>query len=549
MKTTHGNLHLEIQTSRKNPVGLLRTTYREKGKIKHEQHGRITGCTLEQLKLLQLAFREKIVPVSNPDAFTILQSREWGASKALSELAKQIGLPRMLYSRTEPWVQSAMAMIVGRLIYPGSKLSLCNQYQNTGLWEISGIDAIPDVDEHCYPVMDKLLIRQKSIQKKLAKKHLNNHHLVLYDITSVYFEGEYNDSQLVKFGYNRDHKKGKEQVVVGLICNDEGCPVGIEVFEGNTKDESTVLDKISELRQDYHLEQVIFVGDRGMVTKSNLEALQDDNDIKTISALTHQQMQQLVTRDVIQPDLFDNTLSTEVFDPQAPEKRYCLCRNESSATRESRTRERLIDLTIQGLQLIAAYKRKTTVEKLGARVGKVLAQYKIGKFIDWSIESAEDELSHSHRLTWDLKTEKILNEKRLDGCYVITSDVDKKFMNTQKVIATYKSLSYVEQAFRTMKTTHLHVRPVYHKSDSRIRSHLFLCMLSYYLQWHMRQRLKPLFDLDLKNKNRKWTVQNVINCLSQLTRNKVSMEGVVFYNNSTPTKDQQNILTLLRVTV
>jgi len=232
MKTTHGNLHLEIQTSRKNPVGLLRTTYREKGKIKHEQHGRITGCTLEQLKLLQLAFREKTVPAGDPNAFTILQSREWGASKALSELARQIGLPKMLYSRTEPWVQSAMAMIVGRLIYPGSKLSLCNHYQNTGLWEISGIDTIPDVDEHCYPVMDKLLNRQKSIQKKLAKKHLNNHHLVLYDITSVYFEGEYNDSQLVKFGYNRDHKKGKEQVVVGLICNDEGCPVGIEVFEG-----------------------------------------------------------------------------------------------------------------------------------------------------------------------------------------------------------------------------------------------------------------------------------------------------------------------------
>jgi len=549
MKTTHGNLHLEIQTSRKNPVGLLRTTYREKGKIKHEQHGRITGCTLEQLKLLQLAFREKTVPSSDPNSFTILQSREWGASKALSELAKQIGLPGMLYSRTEPWVQSAMAMIVGRLIYPGSKLSLCHQYQHTGLWEISGINTIPDVDEHCYPVMDKLLNRQKAIQKKLAKKHLNSHHLVLYDITSVYFEGEYNDSQLVKFGYNRDHKKGKEQVVVGLICNDEGCPVGIEVFEGNTKDESTVLDKISELRQDYHLEQVIFVGDRGMVTQSNLEALQDDNDIKTISALTHQQMQQLVTRDVIQPDLFDEKLSTEVFDPQAPEKRYCLCRNESTAIRESKTRERLIDLTIQGLQLIADYKRKTTVEKLGARVGKILAKYKIGKFIDWSIESAEEDKSQSHQLTWVLNTEKIAKEKRLDGCYVITSDVDKKLMDTQKIIVTYKSLSAVEQAFRTMKTTHLHVRPVYHKNDSRIRSHLFLCMLSYYLQWHMRQRLRPLFDSDLKNKNRQWTVRNVINCLSQLTRNKVSMEGVVFYKNSTPTKEQQEILTLLGVVV
>ncbi len=140
MKTKHGNIHLEIQTSRKNPVGLLRTSYREKGKIKHKQYGRITGCTLEQLKLLQLSFKEKTVPKNNPDTFTILQSKEWGASKALSELAKQIGLPQILYSRSKPWVKSAMAMIVGRLIYPGSKLSLCNQHQNTNLWEISGIN-------------------------------------------------------------------------------------------------------------------------------------------------------------------------------------------------------------------------------------------------------------------------------------------------------------------------------------------------------------------------------------------------------------------------
>jgi len=371
----------------------------------------------------------------------------------------------------------------------------------------------------------------------------------LYDITSVYFEGAYEDSQLVRFGYNRDHKKGKEQVVVGLICNDEGCPVGIEVFAGNTKDETTVLDKIKEVKTDYQLEQVIFVGDRGMVTKSNLEALQDDNDIKTISALTHPDMQDLLSRNVIQPDLFDETLSNEVFDPQAPEKRYCLCRNEGTAVRESKTRERLIELTIKGLQTIADYQRKTSVEKLGARVGKVLAKYKVGKFFDWSIESAEEELSHSHRLVWTLKSEKIIAEKRLDGCYIISTDVEPKHMNTRQVVATYKSLNYVEQAFRTMKTTHLHVRPVYHKIDRRIRGHLFLCMLSYYIQWHMRQRLQPLFKAEGENKKREWTIQSVIQCLSQLTRNKISMGEAVFYRNSTPTEEQQEILSLLGVSV
>ena len=549
MKTKQGNLHLEIQTSSKNPVGLLRTTFRDKGKIKHQQHGRITGCTLEQLKLLQLSFREKVVHIDDPGALKILQSREWGASKALSELAKQIGLPQLLYSRSQPWLKSAMAMIVGRLIYPGSKLSLCKQHKNTGLWEISGIEGSPDVDEHCYPVMDQLLKRQKSIQKKLAKKHLNSHHMVLYDITSVYFEGDYEDSELVRFGYNRDRKKGKEQVVVGLICNDEGCPVGIEVFAGNTKDETTVLDKIKEVKTDYQLEQVIFVGDRGMVTQSNLEALQGDNDIKTISALTHSDMQNLISRQVIQPDLFDETLSNEVFDPQVPEKRYCLCRNEGSAIRESKTRERLIELTVGGLETIANYQRKTSVEKLGARVGKVLAQYKVGKFFDWSIKSAEDALSRSHRLVWTLKNEKIVAEKRLDGCYIISTDVAPEQMNTRQVVATYKSLNYVEQAFRTMKTTHLHVRPVYHKIDRRIRGHLFLCMLSYYLQWHMRQRLQPLFKADGEHKNREWTIQSVIQCLSQLTRNKVSMGEAVFYRNSMPTEEQQQILSLLGVSV
>jgi transposase len=549
MITNHGNLHLEIQTSRKNPVGLLRTTYRENSKIKHEQHGRITGCSLQQLKLLQLAFREQVIPVNAPEAFTILNSREWGASYALMELAKQIGLPKLLYSRNEPWVQSAMAMIIGRLVYPGSKLSLCHQQQSSCLWELCGITETPTVDEHCYPVMDKLLKRQKAIQKILARKHLNTHHMVLYDITSVYFEGDYEDSQLVKFGYNRDKKKGKEQVVVGLICNDDGCPVGLEVFAGNTKDETTVLGKIREVKQEYQLKQVIFVGDRGMVTKSNLEALQDDHDIKTVSALTHGDLKNLWSREVITPDLFDQTLINEVFDPETPTRRYCLCRNEATESRERKTRERLLELTIEGLQYIAGYKRRTTVEKLGARVGKILAKYKMGKFIQWSIDAADEDLSNQHRLVWDIDNEKIAQEKRLDGCYIISTDVDIKTMDTQQVVKTYKSLGYVEQAFRTMKTTHLHVRPVFHKTDARICSHLFLCMLSYYLQWHMRMRLKPLFEADGEYENRRWTVKGVIECLASITRNKVSVGDVIFYRNSKPTDEQQKILDLLEVSL
>ena len=221
MQTRLGNLHLEIQTSRKNPVGLIRTTFwdKEEKKARHTQHGRIVGCSLEQLKMLQHAFREEVRPAGDAAEFRIVASKELGASQAVLALARELGLHRMLYSRPAPWVDCALAMIAGRLVFQGSKLGLCNQWESSALWELCGIEGRPDVDKHCYAPLDRLLERQQAIEKKLAKKHLDSGALVLYDITSTYFEGEYENSDLVKFGYNRDGKKGHEQVVVGLVAN------------------------------------------------------------------------------------------------------------------------------------------------------------------------------------------------------------------------------------------------------------------------------------------------------------------------------------------
>jgi len=550
MQTAHGNLHLEIQTTRKSPVGILRTSFRENGKMMHTQHGRITGCSLQQLKLLQLAFRERVVPVDDPQAFQILNSREFGASYAILTIAKQLGLHRILYSRSEPWVSSALAMIVGRLVYAGSKLALCNHHPNTCLWELCGIDEAPAVDVHCYAAMDRLLQRQAAIQTSLARRHLTSGHLVLYDITSVYFEGEYNDSELVTFGYNRDGKKGREQIVVGLICNAQGCPVGVEVYAGNTKDETTVVDKVHEIKARYGIEKIIFVGDRGMVTRSNIEALKDEQDLQTIGALTHGEMMTLLKDKVITLDLFDERNIHEVSDPADPTRRYCLCRNPQTAQRESQTRQRLLDLTTTALADIAAYKRATTAEKLGARVGKILAKYKMGKFIQWSIAADPQQAkSRQHRLAWSIDAEKVEQEKRFDGCYIITSDVDKDQMKTLEVVRAYKSLTFVERAFRNLKTVQLEIRPVYHKNDERIRSHVFLCMLAYYLQWHMAQRLAPLFSSDGKGQDRRWTLRGVIDCLVQITRNRVAVNGAEFDQNSTPTPEQEQILELLQVTM
>ena len=499
---------------------------------------------------MQLAFRERVVPVDDPQAFQILNSREFGASYAILTIAKQLGLQRILYSRSEPWVSSALAMIVGRLVYAGSKLALCNQHPNTCLWELCGIDEAPAVDVHCYAPMDRLLQRQAAIQTSLARRHLSSGHLVLYDITSVYFEGEYNDSELVTFGYNRDGKKGREQIVVGLICNAQGCPVGVEVYAGNTKDETTVVDKVHEIKARYGIEKIIFVGDRGMVTRSNIEALKDEQDLQTIGALTHGEMMTLLKDKVITLDLFDERNLHEVSDPADPTRRYCLCRNPQTAQRESQTRQRLLDLTTTALADITAYKRATTAEKLGARVGKILAKYKMGKFIQWSIAADPQQAkSRQHRLAWSIDAEKVEQEQRFDGCYIITSDVDKDQMKTLEVVRAYKSLTFVERAFRNLKTVQLEIRPVYHKHDERIRSHVFLCMLAYYLQWHMEQRLAPLFSSDGKGQDRRWTLRGVIDCLVQITRNRVAVNGAEFDQNSTPTPEQEQILELLQVTM
>ncbi len=552
------NLHLEIQSHRSNHYGLIRSSFRSQGKVKHTNHGRISGVPLEKLKLLQAAFRGEVVHRDSAEAFQILSSREYGASHALLELARDLGLPQMLYSRKEDWIGPALAMIIGRIVHAGSKLDLSQQSPNTLLWELCEVTGKVDVDKHCYEVMDRLLERQSAIQRALGKKHLKDGHLVLYDITSSYFEGEYEFSDLVGFGYNRDGKRGHEQVVIALICNEAGCPVGVEVFAGKTQDASTVLAKIDEIQKEYGISQLIFVGDRGMITQANARALQGREGLQTISALTHRQIVALLERKVITRELFDEREIVEALDPDNLGKRYCLCRNPETAKRETRTRQDLLALTGQMLEAIAAGRTKKpktgvpedsakkirpkktkapSAEKIGARVGRVLQRYKMGKFIKWSVVEG--------KLEWRLEQKKIEAEQRLDGCYVIVTDVPPERMARAEVVASYKKLSFVEQAFRNLKTVQLEVRPVYHKKDERIRAHVFICMLAYYVQWHARQRLKPLFQEDGEGKERQWTFANVIERLRGIRSNRVTSSGLEFELRTQPDPIQQQILDLL----
>lgn len=536
-------MYLDILTHRKKPIGVLRTSYREGGKVKHRQHGMIKDMSLEELKNLKALFRCGLTNSAVNDAVEITKSREYGASYAVWKVAENIGLDKVIYSRKESWSRAVLAMIIGRILYAGSKLSLCKESRNSCLFELAGIEDTPDVERDCYKPLDELLARQVSIQKKLAAMHLSDGCMVMYDITSSYLEGEYSESELVKFGYNRDDKKGRKQIVIGLICNKEGCPVAVEVFAGNTKDESTVASMVNQLKEKYKLNKLIFVGDRGMLTKCNLDKLEGTEGLQTITALTHNQINSLLENKIVQPGLFDEKNITEVTDANKPGLRYCLCRNPYTADRENRTRDKLLELIKKEMDKIASYVRPTTVEVIGARVGKVLAKYKVGKLIKWSVEADKEKAkSSNHELLWEVDEDKLAEERSIDGCYVITTTVSAEDMSEQEVVESYKRLTLVEQAFRNLKTVQIEMRPIYHRRDDRIRAHVFLCMLSYYVQWHMKQLLKPLFDEDGVGKDRKHTFKNVINTLKQITKNKVLLKGAELTRITVPDHEQKLIM-------
>jgi transposase len=374
------------------------------------------------------------------------------------------------------------------------------------------------------------------IQKKLARKHLADGTLVLYDITSSYMEGKYSDSDIVAFGYNRDQKRGHEQIVISLLCAKDGCPVAVEVLKGNTKDETTVLDRINRIKEHYGIEKGIFVGDRGMVTQAKYEQL-DHELVKVITALSHHSIRKLCEKEIVQLSMFDESSIVEVIDGKV---RYCLCKNPNTAAKEAATRQALLERTRSELDKIVASTKKTRYCK-EIRAGKVVNQYMMGKFIIF--EGQGD----SFRYTLDVA--KIEEEARLDGCYVVFTDVPPEDMTAVEAVQSYKSLMQAEQAFRNMKTVQLEIRPVYHKTDDRIRCHVFICMLAYYVMWHMKRRLLPLFEDDGIGSNRKFTFDYVIEILKCIRKETVEVCGVKSYIISTPTDVQKRILQLLMVTL
>jgi transposase len=380
-------------------------------------------------------------------------------------------------------------MIVQQVIFPCSKLGTTRLWHATSLAEqLSVTDA--DHDE-LYAAMDWLLDRQSRIEKKLAERHLAEGALVLYDITSSYYEGR--TCPLARFGHDRDKKKGHRIIVYGLLADREGRPVSVSVYPGNQADPKTVSDQVDKIRQRFGLERVVLVGDRGMLTETQIEHLKEYPGLGWISALRSAAIRQLVNQGSVQQSLFDKKDLAEVRSPDFPGERLVACFNPLLADERRRKRDELLAATERQLQRIAAEvqrrtKKPLTKTEIALKVGRVLNRYKVGKHYRLTIED--------NRFEWERNEESIRDEALLDGIYVIRTSETRRALAGADAVRSYKRLSEVEQAFRSLKSLELLVRPIRHRDENRVRAHIFLCMLAYYVQWHLKRVWAPLLFSD-----------------------------------------------------
>jgi transposase len=481
------------------PAILLRESYRQSGKVKTRTLANITHLGSHKIEALRRALSGALPAAGSPlpDSFRIARSLPHGHVAAVLGCLRSLRLDSILDPAPSRQRELIIAMIVARIIEPASKLATARGLHadtlHHSLGEVLQLDSADETE--LYQAMDWLLPRQARIEQQLAQRQLSNGGLVLYDLTSTYFEGRH--CPLAKLGHSRDDKSGRPQVVFGLLTNAAGCPVAVEIFEGNTGDPKTVATQVKKLRERFGLSNVVLVGDRGMITSARIrQDLPASYGIQWISALRASQIQKLVTSGQLQMSLFDKTDLVEIAHPDFPGERLVACFNPLLAEERARKRPELLAATEKQLEKIAAATKRGKrplrgKQNIGVRAGKILNRYKMGKHFQLRIE---DDSFHYQR-----KTANIEREESLDGIYVIRTSVQKEALSSEQVVASYKSLSGVERAFRSLKTVDLHVRPIHHRLPDRVRAHILLCMLAYYVEWHMRQRLAPmLFDDDNK---------------------------------------------------
>jgi len=489
-------MHIDIVPNRKSkPTYLLRESYRIGKKVRKRTLANLSHLSIEKIEAIRLVLRgESMVPAR--DLFEVISSKHHGHVQAVLDTMRRLGFDRLLNSRPSRQRDVAMAVVAARILEPDSKLATTRWWHDTTLPRILGVN---DVDEdEVYEAMDWLLGRQPTIEKKLAARHLKEGSLILFDLTSSYFEGK--SCPLAKLGHNRDGKKGKLQVNYGLLTDRRGCPVAVTVFDGNTGDPKTLLPQVKKVREQFGIQEMVFVGDRGMISQKQIDDLKGVEGVAWITALRTEPIRELVADGALQLGLFDERNLFEMEHPDYPGERLIACRNPELAKLRSEKRRDLLRATEEELEKVRGMVERGRLRgkaQIGVRVGRVINKYKVAKHFELDIENK--------KLQWRIDEGKVAAEALLDGIYVIRTSLSKKRMKKEEVVRSYKDLSRVERAFRSLKSVDLLVRPIHHRLEDRVRSHIFLCMLSYYVQWHMIEAWRELLfaDEDQKAKSKR----------------------------------------------
>jgi transposase len=490
MPTRTGTAHV-VTTTRKYKdqvyrTHLLRRSYREGGTVKNETLGNLSHLPEPLIEIIRRSLQgETFVPLAQ--AFEISRSRPHGHVQAVSLAMHRLGLASVIASKPCRERDLVLAMLASRIIEPATKLATTRLWHATTLAEEFGVAEANEDD--LYAAMDWLLVRQDAIQKKLAARHLREDGLVLYDLSSSYFEGT--TCPLARRGYSRDGRPGTLQVNYGLLTDPRGCPVAVSVHEGNTSDSRTFMPAVQKLRDDFGIRRMVMVGDRGMVSQKAIDEMRERDGIGWITALKSASIRALVEQGHLQMDLFDERNLLEISSPDYPGERLVACRNGALAKLRAHKREDLLAATERNLDKVKARVdagKLTGQDAIGVRVGKIINQYKVAKHFALNIADTA--------VSWARKPDSIAREAALDGIYIVRTSVPAARMDAPECVRSYKSLANVERAFRSMKTIDLKVRPIHHRLADRVRAHILLCMLAYYVEWHLREAWRELMFAD-----------------------------------------------------
>jgi hypothetical protein len=483
-------MYIEAVPNRGSPPAiLLRESYRQSGKIRKRTLLNLSDWPPERIAGFKALLKGGTVIPRDQEAITIIRALPHGHVAAALGTARKIGLDRLLGPEGNRCRDLVLALVVSRLIEPGSKLAtaraLSPETASSSLGEELALGVV-DEDE-LYDALDWLAVRQPATEAALAKRHLGGGTLVLYDVSSSYLEGR--RCPLAQFGYSRDGKRGKRQIVYGLLCAGDGCPVAIEVFAGSTADPTTLTSQVAKLKERFGLDHVVLVGDRGMITEARIAEDLKAAGLDWITALRAPAIRALREGGALQMSLFDERDMAAITAPEFPGERLIVCRNRALAEERTRKREDLLAATERDLARIAAAVARQRQPlrgkaEIGLQVGAVIDRHKMAKHFALDITDAGFAFARN--------SVQIAQEAALDGLYVVRTSLSAAALDDAATVKSYKSLSLVERAFRCLKTVDLQIRPVYHWLAERVRAHVFLCMLAYYLEWHMRQRLAPM---------------------------------------------------------